>query len=175
MLETPKTTYKKIVDNIHVSPITRDKQFISGSVNPVLLDDSVPNDAARTTSPPQQNNISSGEQDGRDLSWTDLMDSVVGTGFQPMGLGSFCESYASEIYEGYELTHVEGTQYIWHHGTDSTICLCKEGVFSFGLEFESGYLISRTIRGALRYMKTPGVDPEGPQRDYGSGYFEHLF
>lgn len=53
--------------------------------------------------------------------------------------------------------------------TDTTVSLCAGGVYGFGLQFEYGYLISKTNRDALDYMLN-GSDPKGPTRRGGTLY-----
>lgn len=105
-----------------------------------------------------------------DLSWEELVRILNNTEWQPQPMGEWCEDYAEDILEGFGVHHIAGTQYILHEGTNSTICHCREGVFSFGLEFEYGCMLSKTVRGTLRYIQTPGAKSLGPIRATGQTY-----
>lgn len=108
--------------------------------------------------------------DSGDLGWEEFEEGLVGTEWEPQQTGEWCEDYSEQILGGFGVHHIEGTQYILHDSTNSTICRCQEGVFSFGPEFEYGCMLSKTVRGALKYIRTPGARSLGPMRARGQTY-----
>lgn len=68
------------------------------------------------------------------------------------------------------LAHTPNTQYLRDYASDITIARCSDGVYGFGLEFDFGFLVARTNKGALEWMGSVGSPPQGPTRPAGSPY-----
>lgn len=88
-----------------------------------------------------------------------------------MPQSDFDETWAEVIRKRFQLNYRPGTRFIWENGTNATVCLCEEGVFSFSMDFESAFLISSSLQGALEYMTSTEKQAEGPMKNEGKPYF----
>lgn len=83
----------------------------------------------------------------------------------------FDDARARAISSQFSLHHWKGTLFL-SKDSSAILCLCKEGIFIFALDFHSACLISDDLSVALDYIKTPGKLPAGPVKEPGVAYFE---
>lgn len=83
----------------------------------------------------------------------------------------FDEARTSVILDQFQLHHWKGTRFL-SKDSSATICLCKEGIFIFAMDFQSACLISDDLPTAADYIRTPGKPPAGPVKEPGEAYFE---
>lgn len=106
-----------------------------------------------------------------DIQWNILLDDLAGTGWKPIPAdSSYCSQYRVIIKTQFDLESRLHFSYVRDYGSDLTIARCLDGVYAFGLEFDFCFLVARTNRGSLKWMKNPSSPPQGPTRPAGSPY-----
>lgn len=76
------------------------------------------------------------------------------------------------ILNQFNLHHRKGTLFL-SKDNSATLCLCKEGVFIFAVDFHSACLVADNLPEALGYIQgIPGKLPAGPVKEPGTPYFE---
>lgn len=106
-----------------------------------------------------------------DIQWNILLDDLAGTGWKPLPAdSSYCRRYPVIIKTQFDLESRLHFRYVRDYGSDLTIARCLDGVYAFGLEFDFCFLVARTNRDSLKWMKNPSSPPQGPTRPAGSPY-----
>ncbi|KAL0639446.1 hypothetical protein Q9L58_001474 [Maublancomyces gigas] len=82
----------------------------------------------------------------------------------------FVRQYGVLIEEEYHLKHIPETSYIRSYTSDITIARCEDGVYGFGLDFDFGFLVARTNKCALEWIRNPSAPTIGPTRRAGDAY-----
>lgn len=106
-----------------------------------------------------------------DISWSRLCSLVSSPPWTVLkNTCPFVRQYSGLIEEEYHLKHTPETSYIRSYMSDITIARCEDGVYGFGLEFDFGFLVARTNRCALEWMRNPSGPAVGPTRPAGDAY-----
>lgn len=109
--------------------------------------------------------VSADGAEKKSLQWENVLAQLAGTCYKPMALNDeFDAEWARWILDGFELHHRKGTRFVFEDGTNGHIGFCVEGVFVFSADWESAWLISESLEGALLCMKGHGVLAEEGRR-----------
>lgn len=111
---------------------------------------------------------SSSSDANRNITWSELTKKLKETPWQPLGGAESgtdtSRTYANHVFNRFGLSHIEHTGFLWHRFSATIVCLCYEGVFMFGAEFEYACLVAKTCRRALGYMLDVDIGCEGEVR-----------
>lgn len=113
--------------------------------------------------------------EGRDITWKELIEGLAYTNWQLLEAGTSISetsrTYALHINRAFGLHKVRATRWLCSDKTGQLVCLCREGVFMFGAEFEFGCLVARGRSQALGFLLGGSISGrEGPARAAGEPY-----